>query len=521
MDFSTVDTSKFNEVQKQLWEMHFGKPRSSKASTQEPQRSPFSGIQLAQPQQQAQAQSLKVRTAPPNALKIPLGVSNGTQIDWIPQLETNGFCVVFGASGSGKTEFLKAAAAEIDAYGIPTLIIDFHGDIETDRTETIVLSHAPAQIYGVNPLELDSIDPSEGGVYPQLLKLGESLSAFNTSIGYKQKLTIDRYIKLTYEDAGITDKDPQTWLKTPPTLADTIKLMEKDLADPDLLTTVRNDISSALGVVRSVFEHPVFSKPNRLDINLLLQDSFRINIKPLTPDVQFIVVDTILRKIASALMAKGSIPVKCEDRDRYRIAVFFDEANRFTSKATNRQGILDIYALEMRKFGLMMVLGSQRMQHFSQEILAQIAVKIALKLQFKDDARLPADEFGLSVEALTSLRGKGHGYVKFGNDPAIELQLTPLSDRRLPQKVAKPKAIAPATIDIQSETVSDDIESKLIQVLSELSQRRGWLTASTVKQFCRQFKNVSPDQIRQMFAYMAANNIGKTQKADSALEWSI
>jgi len=67
----------------------------------------------------------------------------------------------------------------------------------------------------------------------------------------------------------------------------------------------------------------------------------------------------------------------------------------------------------------------------------------------------------------------------------------------------------------------DDIESELIQVLSELSQKKGWLTASTVKQFSRQFKNVSPDQIRQMFLYMAAKGIGKTQKADSALEWSI
>ncbi len=481
-----------------IWEKMYGATTTSKGKdTQITMPSPFAGIQLADTPKR------KPRIAPPDALQIPLGKSiDGEIINWIPCLETNGFLVAFGASGSGKTESLKAIASEIDAYGIPILVIDFHGDIETDCAENIVLSHAPALQYGINPLELDSIDPSDGGVYPQLLKLGESLSAFNGSVGYKQKLTIDRYLKLTYEKAGITDKDPDTWRKAPPTLADTIALMESDAEN--------KDVASALGVVRSVFEHPVFSKPKRLDIDKLLSDSNRINVKALTPEVQFIVVDTILRKVAAALMSRGNIPVKCSDRERYRLAVIMDEANRFTSRESNRQGIIDIYACELRKYGLMMALGSQRMQHFSENTLPQIPVMIALKLQSKDDAKLPANEFSLPIESLIKLRGKGHGYVKFGNDDAIEFQFTPLSARNLPKKV---RAIA------SSEATQE--ENVIMGILSTLADKHGWLTASMVKQYSRQFKDIPPEKIREVFTYLAAKGIGQTQKSGAALEWKI
>jgi hypothetical protein len=511
-----MDTRGLTPTQKLLWK-RFGFSENTQAAQPVSTlavRSPFLQIAL-----ESTPSPKKQRIAPVDALRIPLGKdANGEQIDWIPCLETNGFFVAFGASGSGKTESLKAIAAEIDNYGIPTLIIDFHGDIETDRAESIILSHAPALPYGINPLELDSLDPSDGGVYPQLLKLSESLSAFNGSVGYKQKLTIDKYLKLTYEVAGITDKNPSSWLKKPPTLADTIRLMESDCFDTDIPAPARNDISSALGVVRSVFEHPVFSKPKKLDIHNLLSNSYRINVKPLTPEVQFIVVDTILRKVAAALMAKGSIPVNCSDRERYRLAVIMDEANRFTSKTSNRQGILDIFALEMRKFGAIMGLGSQRMQHFSEETLAQIAVMIALKLQSKEDAKFPANEFGLTVDDLISLHGKGHGFVKFGNDKAIEFQFASLQSRNLPKKI---KAIASSAIEVHSEPVDDSQEVFLIGILSGLSQQKGWLTASTVKQFNRQFKDVSPDQIRQMFIYMAQKGIGETQKSGTSLEWKV
>jgi hypothetical protein len=84
------------------------------------------------------------------------------------------------------------------------------------------------------------------------------------------------------------------------------------------------------------------------------------------------------------------------------------------------------------------------------------------------------------------------------------------------------QAIAPSsTIDVHSEPVDDSQELFLIGALSGLSQQKGWLTASNVKQFSRQFKDIPPDQIREMFVYMAKKGIGQTQKSGTSLEWKV
>jgi DNA helicase HerA-like ATPase len=107
-----------------------------------------------------------------------------------------------------------------------------------------------------------------------------------------------------------------------------------------------------------------------------------------------------------------------------------DEAHRFVNKSSNRKGIIDTYALEYRKFGLLMCLGSQNLDHFSPDTISQVATKIQLKLQSVESARFPANEFGLTIDAITKgLRGKGHGYLIRGSSDAIEFQFTPM-DRR-------------------------------------------------------------------------------------------
>lgn len=358
-----------------------------------------------------------------NSLQILLGVDTEKKpLIWVPSQETNGFVLITGASGSGKTESIKAIAHEVHNYGIPSLIIDFHGDIAMDMAKTIALSHTSACEYGINPLELDSLNPINGGVFPQVQKLIESIFAFNSSVGYKQKLCIERYIAKAYEVVDITDNDVSSWQFDPPTFLDVIQLME-DGAD-------NKEVLSAMGVVSSVFKHPVFSKPKRLDIESLLTQSHRIDLSALTEDIQFLVVDTLLRKIGCALSAKGHIPVKCSDRERYRFAVLMDEAHKFTSKEIKRKGIIDVYACELRKFGLMMCLGSQNLDHFSPDTISQVATQILFKLQSAESAKFPANEFGLSIDTITKgLRGKGHGYLKRGSAEPVEFQFTPMHKR--------------------------------------------------------------------------------------------
>jgi len=75
------------------------------------------------------------------------------------------------------------------------------------------------------------------------------------------------------------------------------------------------------------------------------------------------------------------------------------------------------------------------------------------------------------------------------------------------------------TVNVQCENVID--EQIYIDALTKLSEEKGWLTASIVKQYSRKFADISPDQIREIFIYLASNKIGLTLKSGNALEWRI
>ncbi|WP_082429429.1 ATP-binding protein [Pseudanabaena sp. 'Roaring Creek'] len=374
----------------------------------------------------------------PNKLSILIGKSGNDSVYWEPSRETNGFLIVVGSSGSGKTETLKVLSEEISNFGIPVVIFDFHGDIDTPSASPIILSHSTIAEYGINPMELDSLDPHDGGVFAQTNILIEMLSAFIPSTGHRQVSLLKDYFKLAYKQAGITD-DPETWNNPAPSFSTVIELM-KDGADEARVSKnaeYANRVDGAIAIVEKIFEHPVFDKPKQISLDDLSSKSYRLILKSLEPSVAYVVVDTLLRKIGRYLMSKGNIPVNCtSDRDRYRLAVVVDEAHRFTVGGANSKGrdadngIINISAREYRKFGEMLILGSQSLGDFGDATKAQVATKIALKMQIVKEAQNTSPDFGLSVEDLLNLKGKGDGYFKVGTGNAIRVQFTPMYKRQ-------------------------------------------------------------------------------------------
>jgi hypothetical protein len=70
-------------------------------------------------------------TAPPGGVTIDvtLGVehASSTAVHWVPGRQSNGFFLILGASGSGKTETLKVLGESVVEAGVPVLVFDFHG----------------------------------------------------------------------------------------------------------------------------------------------------------------------------------------------------------------------------------------------------------------------------------------------------------------------------------------------------------------------------------------------------------
>lgn len=301
---------------------------------------------------------------------------------WEVAKQPNGFVMLLGASGSGKTETLKVIATEIHVFGVPILIFDFHGDVILEGAEDYILSHGPACTHGINPMELDSTDSADGGVYAQINILLLMLKACIPSLGHRQWRVIKDTLNDAYEQAGIIDRNPTSWERISPTFGDVLNLLEERLDDEEISKAQKNIISSAYDAVAKVFEHPIFAKERQILINDFLSRSHRLNLVHLEENVRFVVTDTLLRKIARALKAQGNIPVQPQsDQEQFRLFVIIDEAKILSTGGKDRDAtdaILNKLATEYRKFGLGMVLASQMSDHFSNETKAQMATRLVL-----------------------------------------------------------------------------------------------------------------------------------------------
>jgi S-DNA-T family DNA segregation ATPase FtsK/SpoIIIE len=473
MDFSTVDTSKFNEVQRQLWEMHFGKSRSPKA-TQEPQRSPFAGIQLAQ------ARSPQAQHPITQAL-----ADIGINAEWIGQKESPSFIrhLIKPCAGVKVATILKAVedlqmALTLD---VPPLVCVKHGAIAIDLPR----QDRQAAMFS------DFWQPSkklEGAI-------GVNIDGKLIKVDLRNPDTCHFLV------GGMTGSGKSVWLQS-------------------------FYLSLALAHSPDMFQ-AIICDPKRVSFPMMRESAhLRMPIIYDAEKAEPVLADLInIMEYRYGLLEQSN----CQDIAEYSkktgnseptILFICDEFADLLDAAEDRKGCeskLVRLAQKARAAGINLCLGTQRPDKdvVTPRLRSNLVVRIALRVKSIQDSDIILGGGDKSINA-TSLLGKGDLY--YEGDRLQALLPTESDFAMLPKKAL---AIAPATIDIESEAVSDDIESELIQVLSRLSQNKGWLTASTVKQFSRQFKNVSTDQIRQMFAYMAANGIGKTQKADSALEWSI
>lgn len=369
-------------------------------------------------------------------MRIMLGDSrmDGQPRYWDLAKQANGFFLALGASGSGKTEALKVLSTEIREYGIPVLVTDFHGDIELGGFKTITLSHSPTMPYGVNPLELDSTDPKDGGVYAQINIVLAMLQTCVSGMGHRQHRMIKQALQTVYEGKGIKDSDPSTYTRPAPTFANVIAALEVAASDEDLPGNERNIALSCLSVVGKVFEHPIFSKPKQLSIPELSKGWYRLNLKHLEEDIKFAVADTLLRKASRYLRSQGHISVQPRsDRDRFRWFFMVDEAKILSMGGANKDDSsapLNKAATEDRKFGLGLCLFSQITDHFSKELLAQFAARLVMKPFDAEEARANAATIGVAPEQLMALEGKGDSFLKLGNGaPAERITVRPTFQR--------------------------------------------------------------------------------------------
>lgn len=358
-------------------------------------------------------------TSQPNSdrLSILLGRSpEGQDVWWQPSRSNNGHMVIVGGSGAGKTELIRCIAAELVAKRFPVLMIDFHGDMAPGQVDGLrTYNIREGSPYFFNPLDLDRRFPE---ITP-LRATSDFLDAMAINfpgLGIQQRDRLAQIIDDAYGNVGITS-DPATWSS---------QLSFGDIQNA-ILDTDDKETLTLKAYFREIFGYSLFSGEEKLSAGEVLSSGTTIshvNLKLLPENLRSLYADLFLRKLYYLLQTRGEIPREnIDDMQRFRIFVIVDEAKLLVSERQGFKAVLNKYATEMRKFGVGLVLASQLISHFNDEILANIAAKICMNAENKEQARANGKLFGIAEEVLMNLR-PGQCYLKTG-DGQTELQVVP------------------------------------------------------------------------------------------------
>lgn len=374
--------------------------------------------------------SPQVKGGDPRLLSVGIGEQQGGgTVAWQPGQQSNGFCLILGSAGSGKTETLKVIGKGIHDYGVPVLVLDFHGDVALPGVRSVLLSSGPASTHGLNPLELDTTSAAETGLYDQRAALREMIMRAVPSLGHRQSDALREAVDEAYARAGITDVDPATWDRSPPTFADLLQVLG-EMASAEGRRAAAAD--GLIAGVRDLFGHPIFQRIQHITIEDMLKQSMRLDLSRLPDGVRFIAAETLLRRVFRVLRMRGPIPVApANDKERFRLFVVVDEAKILSLGGTDRdRNVLDDLFTEARKFGLGMVLASQMAEHFSDAVTSNAATWLVLKPQAMAEAKRNAPNVGVTPDNLMALNGRGDGYYRDRQTPrACRIQVQPLGGK--------------------------------------------------------------------------------------------
>ena len=129
-----------------------------------------------------------------------------------------------------------------------------------------------------------------------------------------------------------------------------------------------------------------------------------------------------------SLQSLGDIPRdNPKDAEKFRIFVIVDEAKLLVSQKQKIKAVINKYTTELRKYGVGLIMASQIISHFNEEILSNIAMKFCMKSQNQEQAKKNDKFFKVEIEELLNLK-RGEG-ILVSNDKNQKLQVIPSWER--------------------------------------------------------------------------------------------
>jgi hypothetical protein len=292
---------------------------------------------------------------------------------WTQKDQINGFWLISGGSGSGKSVLLRSLAQQFGAQ-VATVVFDFHGDLELPGFETVSLGER----LGVNPLNQPGRSTEE-----RARSFVSSVRVAVPSLGPVQALILSEATRAVLASGGgvrqLTEQLQQ-------------RREGKD----------RASVLGLLAALDSLFGDPVFQARIALSPAALLKGRTRLDLTKLVREAQVLCCDTLVRWLFTFLVQQGPAPNR-----QARAVVLIDEAALLSGSDS-----LDACFREARKFGLGLVLASQLARDFSPVLRANAGTLVALRAGSSAEARENARELGIEPAKVAALQQPGDALVK-------------------------------------------------------------------------------------------------------------
>jgi hypothetical protein len=361
----------------------------------------------------------------PDRFTMAGGIELGRGQRWNPEALPDAHIVCIGASGSGKTQTLKAIAYELSrAYpAMRVIVIDFHGDQEV-VSETCYQLHQ-ASPHGINPL-LVNLDREGGGPNLQAISVvGACKKAL--MLGPNQEGVLLKALKEVYERAGITGDDAETWARPSPTFADVEQVITE-------WAEAGNKEAAKLWLkLLATFQYGIFSRPQPAGLlDAATNDHsprprvapsprlIRLDLSKLPPALGAIAAESLARQLMAQHRLMGEISSKLP-----RTFLVIDEAKEMP---TAPGAACDRIIANGRKYGLALILASQSERHLSLDVISNSSTKIVLPVDQRE-VRKVANKFRFDEARVATLKPLT-ALCRFGA-VAAQVAIWPYYQRRL------------------------------------------------------------------------------------------
>ena len=324
----------------------------------------------------------------------------------------NSHALIVGTSGSGKTYLIKnVLLPQLLREDIGAVILDFNGDFGDKSFLSNLggkLKHLRVDIDGLgfNPFVIHRRGQPQR--LPVFITAFSELLAKVFDLGEQQRANLGKVMRNQYRELGFPDIVDDAFI-TQQTRWPNFRSLVLRLEDEDIKAANR---------IRVMSDLQIFSEDNTSFSDLLIEPCV-IGINELPGEYsKAAVVELVLNALYNRLLLKGE---KKENELRTDFFVIVDEAHKLA-----KLPCITTLLREARKFGVGVILSSQRANDFNDTIIANASTRFIFLQELKDDAIFAADKVLRNKELYGVLQRLKRGQCIFSNvsSPSVQVEVS-------------------------------------------------------------------------------------------------